>query len=71
MAKRDTLDVGDLVYRKDREQDLFIVIGHTYRVSRWANRRLMKLFCISTGQTEYVLEEQLVVINPANSKKSS
>ena len=71
MARRGSLCVGDLVSHRDREQDLFIVIGHTYRVSRWGNRRLMRLFCISTGEKEYVLEEQLVMINSKNSKKSS
>jgi hypothetical protein len=50
---------------------LFIVVGFTYRVSRWGNRRLVKLFCSTTGKQEYILEEQLVMINSANSEKSS
>ena len=63
MAK--DLSSGDLVTHRDRRDDLFIVIGYTYRVSRWGNRRLMRLFCSTTGKQEYILEEQLVMINPA------
>ncbi len=62
---------GDLVTHRSRTDDLFIVIGHTYRVSRWGNRRLIYLFCITTGKKEYILEEQLVMVNPKNNKKSS
>jgi len=65
------LEVGDLVSHRSRTDDLFIVIGHTYRVSRWGNRRLIRLFCITTGKREYILEEQLVIINPVNNEKSS
>lgn len=65
------VEIGDLVSHKSRTDDLFIVIGFTYRVSRWGNRRLIRLFCISTGTQEYIVENQLVVINPANDKKSS
>ena len=64
------LEIGDLVSHKSRSDDLFIVIGFTYRVSRWANRRLIRLFCISTGTQEYILEDQLVMINPVNNEKS-
>jgi len=71
MAKIGTLSEGDLVSHYSRTDDLFIVIGFTYRVSRWGNRRLVRLFCITTGKKEYILEEQLVIINPVNSKKSS
>jgi len=65
------LTEGDLVTHRDRRDDLFIVLGHTYRVSRWGNRRLINLFCITTGKREYILEEQLVMINPVNNEKSS
>ena len=71
VAKSDSLKVGDLVTHRSRIDDLFVVIGFTYRVSRWGNRRLVKLFCSTTGRQEFILEEQLVVINPANSEKSS
>jgi len=71
LAKSNSLSVGDLVTHRSRSDDLFIVIGFTYRVSRWGNRRLVKLFCSTTGRQEYILEEQLIVINPANSEKSS
>ena len=71
MAQMGELDVGDLVSHRSRTDDLFIVIGHTYRVSRWGNRRLIRLFCITTGKREYILEEQLVIINPVNNEKSS
>ncbi len=71
MAVGGSLSPGDLVSHKDRSHDLFIIIGHTYRVSRWGNRRLMRVFCSTTGKQEYILEEQLVMINPANSEKSS
>lgn len=70
MARRGTLELGDLVSHRDRRDELLIVIGHTYRVSRWGNRRLMSVFCSTTGRQEFILEEQLVMINPANSKKS-
>ena len=63
------LEIGDLVSHKSRNDDLFIVIGFTYRVSRWGNRRLIRLFCISTGTQEYILEDQLVMINPVNNEK--
>jgi hypothetical protein len=62
---------GDLVSDPSRTDELFVVIGFTYRVSQWGNRRLMKLFCSSTGRVELILEERLVVISPANSEKSS
>lgn len=71
MAQMGELGVGDLVSHRSRTDDLFIVIGHTYRVSRWGNRRLIRLFCITTGKREYILEEQLVIINPVNNEKSS
>ena len=71
MAKMGELMVGDLVSRKSGVDDLFIVIGHTYRVSRWGNRRLMRLFCIATGKQEYVLEEQLVVINSIKNENNA
>ena len=71
LAKSGTLKEGDLVIHKDRRHDLLIVIGHTYRVSRWGNRRLMKVFCSTTGKQEYILEDKLVMINSANSEKSS
>ncbi len=71
MAQMGELEVGDLVSHRSRTDDLFIVIGHTYRVSRWGNRRLIRLFCITTGKREYILEEQLVIINPVNNEKSS
>ena len=71
LAKNDSLRLGDLVMRNSRSDELFIVIGFTYRVSRWGNRRLIKLFCSRTGGQQIVLEEQLVVINAANNEKSS
>ena len=71
MAQMGELEVGDLVSHRSRTDDLFIVVGHTYRVSRWGNRRLIRLFCITTGKREYILEEQLVIINPVNNEKSS
>ncbi len=69
MARSGTLELGDLVSHRDRRDELLIVIGHTYRVSRWGNRRLMKVFCSSTGKQEYVLEDQLVIVK--KSEKSS
>lgn len=69
MAKMGSLSEGDLVSHRSRTDDLFIVIGFTYRVSRWGNRRLVYLFCITTGKKEYIVEDQLVMINPRNSKK--
>ena len=71
MAQMGELEVGDLVSHRSRTDDLFIVVGHTYRVSRWGNRRLIRLFCITTGKREYILEEQLVIINPVNNEKNS
>ena len=65
------LEIGDLVSHKSRSDDLFIVIGFTYRVSRWGNRRLIRLFCISTGTQEYILEDQLVMINPVNNEENA
>ena len=65
------LEPGDLVTHKSRTDDLFIVLGFTYRVSRWGNRRLIRLFCSTTGEKEFILEEQLVMVNPAKSEKSS
>ena len=65
------LEIGDLVSHKSRGDDLFIVIGFTYRVSRWGNRRLIRLFCISTGTQEYILEDQLVMINPVNNEENA
>ena len=65
------LEIGDLVSHKSRSDDLFIVIGFTYRVSRWGNRRLIRLFCISTGTQEYILEDQLVMINPVNNEENT
>jgi hypothetical protein len=65
------LELGDLVSRKDREGELYIVIGYTYRVSRWGNQRVMKVFCSTTGRQMFVLESILIIINSANSKKSS
>jgi len=64
------VEMGDLVSHNSRTDDLFIVIGFTWRVSRWGNRRLIKLFCITTGSREYIIEDQLVMINPANNQKS-
>ena len=63
-------EIGDLVSHKSRTDDLFIVIGFTYRVSRWGNRRLAKVFCSTTGETEFILEDQLVMINSIKSQKS-
>ena len=57
------LEIGDLVSHKTRTDDLFIVIGFTYRVSRWGNRRLVKLFCSTTGEKEFIVEDQLVRID--------
>jgi len=71
VAQMGELEVGDLVSHRSRTDDLFIVVGHTYRVSRWGNRRLIRLFCITTGKREYILEEQLVIINPVNNEKNS
>lgn len=65
------LEPGDLVTHKSRSDDLFIVLGFTYRVSRWGNRRLIRLFCSTTGETEFILEEQLVMVSPKKSEKSS
>mgnify|MGYP003120542176 FL=1 len=64
------LEAGDLVSHKDRGGDLFVVLGYTYRVSRWGNRRLMKLFCSTTGKQEYILEEQLIVVSTVKNKKN-
>ena len=61
MAKN--LELGDLVSRKDREGELYIVIGYTYRVSRWGNQRVMKVFCSTTGRQMFVLESILIIIN--------
>ena len=69
MAKN--LELGDLVSRKDREGELYIGIGYTYRVARWGNQRVMKVFCSTTGRQMFVLESILIIINSANSKKSS
>ena len=71
LARNGTLREGDLVYHRSRVDDLFIVIGFTYRVSRWGNRRLVRVFCSSTGRQEYILEEQLVIINSSKNEKSS
>ena len=71
MAKSDSLNVGDLVTHRSRSDDLFIVIDFTYRVSRWGNRRLVKVFCSGTGRQEFILEEQLIIINTASGEKSS
>ena len=57
------LEIGDLVSHKSRTDDLFIVVGFTYRVSRWGNRRLVKLFCSTTGEKEFIVEDQLVRID--------
>ena len=57
------LEIGDLVSHKSRTDDLFIVIGFTYRVSRWGNKRLVKLFCSTTGEKEFIVEDQLVRID--------
>jgi hypothetical protein len=57
------VEIGDLVSHKSRTDDLFIVIGFTWRVSRWGNRRLIRLFCITTGTQEYIVENQLVRID--------
>jgi len=65
------VEIGDLVSHNSRTDDLFIVIGFTWRVSRWGNRRLIKLFCITTGSREYIIEDQLVMINPANNQKNA
>jgi hypothetical protein len=64
------VEIGDLVSHKSRTDDLFIVIGFTWRVSRWGNRRLIRLFCITTGAQEYIVENQLVMINSSNNQKS-
>ena len=53
---------GDLVAHRDKTDELYVVIDHTYRVSRWGNRRLILLFCTTTGEKKYILEEQLVLI---------
>jgi len=71
LAKRDSINIGDLVTHRSRSDDLFVVIGFTYRVSRWGNRRLVKLFCSTTGRQEFILEEQLIIINCSNNEKSS
>ena len=71
LAKNGSLEIGDLVTHISRSDDLFIVIEFTYRVSRWGNRRLAKVFCSTTGGQEFILEEQLVMINSANSEKTS
>jgi len=71
VAKMDSLLEGDLVTHRSRTDDLFIVLGHTYRVSRWGNRRLIWLFCITTGRKEYILEEQLVIINSNKKEKNT
>ena len=63
------LEIGDLVSHKSRTDDLFIVVGFTYRVSRWGNRRLARVFCSTTGEHEFILEDQLVVINSNKSEK--
>ena len=59
---------GDLVTHRSRVDDLFVVIGFTYRVSVFGNRRLIRLFCSRTGKEEYIIEEQLVMITAANKK---
>ncbi len=69
MAKSDSLKIGDLVTHPSRSDDLFIVIGFTYRVSRWGNRRLVKVFCSTTGGQEFILEEQLIVVSTIGDKK--
>ena len=71
MAKMGEVQIGDLVSSKSRGDNLFIVIGHTYRVSRWGNRRLIRVFCLAEAREEYILEDQIVVINCANNEKSS
>ena len=71
MVKSGLCEPGDLVSHKTRMDDLFIVLGHTYRVSRWGNRRLIYLFCITTGKKEYVLEEQLVMINSIKNENNA
>jgi hypothetical protein len=65
------LENGDLVSRKDKEGELYIVIGYTYRVSRHGNQRIMKLFCSITGQQTFILEKNLVIINAAKKIKKS
>jgi len=65
------LSLGDLVTHRSRSEDLFVVIGYTYRVSVYGNRRLVRLFCGRTGQVELIIEEQLVMITPANKKTNT
>tara|TARA_R100001082_G_scaffold109375_1_gene86427 strand:+ start:836 stop:1045 length:210 start_codon:yes stop_codon:yes gene_type:complete len=65
------LMLGDLVYHRDNAATFYIVVGFTYRVSRWGNRRLIKLFCATAGKIKMVLEEQLVLVNSVESEKSS
>lgn len=71
MAKMGSLFEGDLVCHRDNSFPLYIVVGFTYRVSRWGNRRLVKLFCPVMGRIKIILEEQLVMISAANNEESS
>jgi hypothetical protein len=70
LAKNNSLIIGDLVTHPSRADDLFIVIGFTYRVSRWGNRRLVKVFCSTTGRQEFILEEQLIIVSAMRDKKN-
>ena len=65
------VEIGDLVTHKRRNDELFIVTGYTYRITRWARRKLMRVYSSKTGEQEFILEEQLVIINPVNSEKSA
>ena len=71
MAKIGTLLEGDLVCHRDNPSPLYIVVAFTYRVSRWSNRRLVKLFCPATGRIKIILEEQLVMVSAANNEKNT
>ena len=69
MAK--DLSLGDLVTHRSRSEDLFVVIGYTYRVSIYGNRRLIRLFCGRTGQVELIIEEQLEIITSASKETNT
>jgi hypothetical protein len=69
VAKSLSLSVGDLVTLKKNRAELFIVIGFTYRVSRWGNQRLIKLFSISESKQKFILESALKIISPAKDEK--
>ena len=60
---------GDLVTHRSRCEDLFVVIGYTFRVNIHDTRRLIKLFCARTGRIESLLEEQLVIVRSVNKEE--